>query len=117
MTDVTIPIRAVSVNCYYKKFRNHIVISKKGREMKIAIHEFLAENKVPQILGKVKVQMVFCLKYKRKIDVDNLLKGTIDSIKDIMIEDDDMIYDLSVQKLIGEPADSIRIIITPLEAT
>jgi Holliday junction resolvase RusA-like endonuclease len=51
-----------------------------------------------KLTGPVAVRLVFVLKTKRKVDVDNLSKGVLDSIKDIVFGDDSDVVNLHVIK-------------------
>jgi crossover junction endodeoxyribonuclease RusA len=50
------------------------------------------------ITGPVAVRLVFVLKTKRKIDIDNLSKGVLDSLKDIVFGDDSDVVNLHAVK-------------------
>ena len=56
--------------------------------------------------------MVF--KDRRKRDCDNYTKSVIDSIKNILFEDDDMIYELIVRKQIGCEEDRTTLKVTSI---
>ena len=52
-------------------------------------------------MGRIRLEVKFMFKDKRKRDIDNYLKVLIDSIKGVLFEDDDQIYELMVTKEIG----------------
>ena len=84
MKKYVFDLKAVSINTYYKKFRNRMVISKEGKAMKQFIHKQIEGEE--QTKGPVKLTIFFEFKDKRKRDLDNLTKGFIDCIKDKLIE-------------------------------
>lgn len=98
----------MSINGYYRMFRNRVVISKKGREYKKLIQKACRDYGM-KIKGKVQVSISFQLKTKREIDLDNLQKPLLDAIKDILIDDDKFIYKINSRKAIGCDTDSITL--------
>ena len=70
---IEIPIPALTQNVYYRKFQNRLIISKRGKEYKELVNTYI--QSYPKILGKVKLDLVFYFKDKRKRDLDNLLRG------------------------------------------
>jgi len=111
--EFVLHIKAVTQNTYYKKFRNRIIIGAEGREYRDTIH--LLTNQYPQLLGPVKLELHFFFKDKRKRDLDNLHKCFIDSIKNRLIEDDDMVYELHLFKHIGCGENYIKVKIDNIE--
>ena len=102
---IQLPIKALTQNLYYRKYRNRLVIGEKGREYRSAVLEMI--EGMPQITGKVGLTLHFYFKDKRKRDLDNLHKCFIDCIKNRLIEDDDQVYSLEMHKHIGTKADMI----------
>ena len=111
---IQLPIRALTQNLYYRKFRNRLIIGEKGREYKEKVTELTSG--LPQICGKVGLDIHFYFKDKRKRDLDNLHKCFIDCIKNRLIEDDDRVYELSLHKHIGTGSDRIDCTITSLDS-
>ena len=105
--EFTLDIKALTQNSYYRKFRNRIIIGEEGRKYKETIH--LLTHDKPQLLGPVGIELVFCFKDKRKRDLDNLHKCFIDSIKNRLIEDVDMVYELHLFKHIGYERNCIKV--------
>ncbi len=110
---IEIPIQALTQNVYYRKFQNRLIISKRGKDYKELVNNYI--QSYPKILGKVKLDLVFYFKDKRKRDLDNLHKCLIDSMKNILFEDDDMIYKINLEKHIGVGIDKIIINIDSME--
>jgi len=89
-------------------------------KMKTVLHE-MEEARImkyilnqPKILGKVIIKVVFHLKGKRCLDLDNLLKLTIDSIKDKLIEDDRLVMKIDAEKFENMREDKIELTIFPI---
>ena len=108
-----IPLMACSVNKYYRTFRGRVLISADGREFKKQIAMFLEGHE--KVIGKIELQLVFYFKDKRKRDVDNYAKVLIDCLKNVLFEDDDMIYKLYMEKHIGTGDDRILVNIRKIE--
>jgi crossover junction endodeoxyribonuclease RusA len=94
-------ILPVSINAAYRTWQNRVLISKKGREFKTEITKLLINNNYEKILGPVEMSIEYFFKDKRCRDIDNYQKLLIDCMKDIVIEDDKMIYNLNLKKHIG----------------
>ena len=96
-----IPFLPPSVNSCYRSFRGRVCKSK-------SYTDYI--NK-----GPVKVEIAFYKKGARSYDLDNrFLKSLIDSIKDKLIEDDDMVVEIICKKFNMCVADKTMLIITPI---
>ena len=102
----------VSVNCSYRNRGNKPYLSSCRREFQKKMMTAL-QNK-EKIHGKVSLDIVFCFDDKRKRDLDNLLKPLIDCLKNVVIEDDCMIFSIKCEKVIGHEKCSTTIKITPI---
>ena len=92
-----INIKAISYNRAYRTSQyNRIYLTKVGKEYKEKIKNEIGD--IDKILGKVILVINFKFKDKLKRDLDNQLKLFIDAIKNIIIEDDDMIYKIIATK-------------------
>ena len=102
MTIFSFDFAIPSTNTYYRKFQNRMIISEKGRQFKTDI-AFLCKNlKLKKTFGKVSIEVEMFFKDKRKRDIDNYAgKALFDAIKDVLIEDDDQIYEMTARKKIG----------------
>lgn len=110
--DFTLPVKAVSINNYYKRrATGQIRISEKGiffRQLVRNAAEYISER-YGKIHGVVQISMVFGFKGKRKrIDVDNLPKPFIDAIKNIIMDDDHLVKRIIAEKRIDQPTDYIK---------
>ena len=93
----TLNIKPLSINQAYRYSNNRCYLTKEAKEYKSKIQEIIKdENKIK---GKVKLYVQFGFKDKRKRDVDNYLKIFIDSIKNILIEDDSEIISIIASKI------------------
>jgi len=104
-------LQALTQNSYYRTFRGSIVISERGRTYKEEIRKKLPIDKIK---GRVRMELLFGFRDNRKRDLDNLNKPLIDAMKNIVIEDDDQIWELIMKKEIGIGRDYITIKIQPL---
>jgi crossover junction endodeoxyribonuclease RusA len=73
-----------------------MLISKKGREYRMAVAELVAANPV-KVEGSLKVTIEAFRPDRRKRDLDNLFKATLDSLTHAGVwEDDSQIVDLRI---------------------
>ena len=99
-----------SVNHSYRAYRGRVVLSKQAREFKELVLNNIPED-YTKIIGRVKLEVKFMFKDKRKRDIDNYLKVLIDSIKGTLFEDDDQIYELMVVKELGCAHEGVEIML------
>ena len=95
--NVTLPWPP-SVNTYWRKFRNHIVISQQGRDYRQAVvDQVVLQDVAMHFTSKVKVSIEAWRPDKRKRDLDNLLKAVLDALTHAgMWDDDSQIVDLRI---------------------
>ena len=109
-----IPFLPPSVNSCYRSFRGRVCKSKSYTDYIQRFEEYLKGRDTEIIKGPVKVEIAFYKKGARSYDLDNRLKSLIDSIKDKLIEDDDMIVEILCKKINMCVADKTLLIITPI---
>lgn len=79
-----------SVNTYWRANGNRRFISKAGVEFKKAVAQYVIDNKIPKFGDAlVMVTVIVLPRSKRRFDLDNLLKGLLDSLQDAGVYDDD----------------------------
>lgn len=113
-TRMTLFIKPISANAMYRVCNRTIHISSDGREFKKTMLDLLTRTPHGFIRGPVKLRLDFEFTTKRKRDLDNYAKPLIDSLKNILFEDDSEIYALHMTKRIGAAADCIRIECDPV---
>lgn len=64
------------------------------------------------IQGPLTVRLIFCLGDGRRVDLDNLSKGTLDALKGIVFMDDSQVMDLHLKKSIT-PTPGVHVEIRP----
>lgn len=84
-----------SVNRYWRTFRGRMLVSAEGREYRQAV--FRVCNGLIPITGLVEVSIVATRPDKRKRDLDNLLKATLDACTGHLWLDDSQIWKLAIQ--------------------
>jgi crossover junction endodeoxyribonuclease RusA len=79
--EITLPWPP-SVNHYYLRTRTNVIINKKGKEFREIVYFLLKKfsNKF-SFEKRLKVEIVLFPPNKRKFDLDNRLKGLLDSIE------------------------------------
>ena len=76
-----------SMNTYWRKFRNHMVISKKGRAFRDAV--CLAVKRVRPLDGALIVKIRAYPPDRRKRDIDNIQKPLLDALEKASVFFDD----------------------------
>jgi crossover junction endodeoxyribonuclease RusA len=78
-----------SVNHMYGRTRNGITyITKEAKNFKNELGWIAKQKKSNFGSEKVRVDIIFKIKDKRRRDPDNLLKATLDSLKKVVVDDD-----------------------------
>jgi crossover junction endodeoxyribonuclease RusA len=83
-----------SVNTYWRNFRGRTILSKGGRDYKLAVQKYVTVNKIPNF-GSDRLQAIITIfpRDRRSIDLDNRLKGLFDALQDAGVFDDDGQFD------------------------
>jgi Holliday junction resolvase RusA-like endonuclease len=118
MYTLRIPLKPVSLNSAYMVGKgNNFILSKNGKKFKEDCQDFLSEQYTKKPLkGKLKADVLFQLRsFREKVDLDNMLKLTFDSMTGIVFDDDSQIYKLIAEKEIGMKRDEIHIIIYEID--
>lgn len=105
-----------SMNTYWRNFRGRTVLSKNGRQFKIAVQDYIIEKNIPKFGDKkLKITMILRPRDKRKIDIDNRIKAVLDSLQDAGVFDDDFQVD-HIEMIRGEQIKGglIRVLIEEL---
>lgn len=96
-----IPYKPDSMNTHWRRGNNVTYLSKKGREFRDNIQQFIKSQKYKTFKDKIKVKIELCFKSKRERDIDNYFKAILDSFNGFLYEDDKLIYELSSSKKLG----------------
>ena len=80
MIELTLPFPP-TVNTYYRNIAGKTLISAKGREYRAAVaDQVLIQRGAKLLAGRLSVTIVAHVPDKRRRDLDNLLKSTLDSL-------------------------------------
>ena len=97
MIEITLPWPP-SVNTYWRNFDGRMIISARGREYRETVGDQMTLQKmVKHFKGQLKVEIEAFRPDKRRRDLDNLLKATLDGLAHAGVyEDDVQIVDLRI---------------------
>ena len=97
MIEITLPWPP-SVNTYWRNFDGRMIISAKGREYRETVgDQMMLQKKVRHFAGPLRVVIEAWRPDKRRRDLDNLLKATLDGLAHAGVyEDDSQIVDLRI---------------------
>lgn len=97
MTSITLPWPP-SVNRYWRSAMGRVLISVEGRRYRHRVLAKALDCRVQKTLGKLRVDIIASPPDKRRRDLDNLLKATLDSLTHGGAwEDDSQIVDLRIR--------------------
>ena len=89
---------------------------RQGLQNKFLEFEGIIPKDLEPLKGKLKVDALFQLRsFREKVDLDNMLKLTFDSMTGIVFDDDSQIYKLIAEKEIGMKRDEIHIVISEID--
>jgi len=89
-----------SVNAYWLTTGRRKYISKRGREFKQMVAEYVIEKKIPK-LGDIPIQVDIILRPRSKklMDIDNCAKAILDSLQDAGVFDNDsQVWKLTIER-------------------
>ena len=97
MIEFTLPWPP-SVNTYWRNFDGRMIISAKGREYRETVgDQMILQKMVYRFSGPLRVVIEAYRPDKRRRDLDNLLKATLDGLAHAGVyEDDSQIIDLRI---------------------
>lgn len=76
-----------TVNTYWRKFNNRMVISPKGRQYRKDVMQILEGCET--LHGRLSVTIIATMPDRRKRDLDNILKSLLDAMDHAGVFDDD----------------------------
>lgn len=97
MTEIALPWPP-SLNTYWRTFQGRMIISAEGRAFRERVEVLLMRSDTaPTHTGPIKVEIEAFRPDKRRRDLDNLLKATLDALGHAHVyEDDSQIVDLRI---------------------
>ena len=99
----------------YRSYRGKFILSEEGRNFKRVMSAHLENMSGLRLInGIVRVSIVFSFKDKRRRDVDNYAKATLDCLTGIIFEDDSNISELHLYKVNGSKKEGIHIECSPI---
>lgn len=67
------------------------------------------------LTGNVSVELTFYLTTARRVDLDNLSKGTLDGMKGIVFDDDSQVVKLTLSKVVRKERPGVYVVVSPNE--
>ena len=106
-----------TINTYYTIARGRKILSKKGREFKkAAAAELLIQQPPKGLTGRLEVNIDVFPPDRRRRDIDNLCKATVDSLQDYgVFFDDEQIDILRIRRKQIEKPGYVRVYISEIE--
>lgn len=102
-----------TVNTYWRKFNNRMVISAKGRQYRKDVMELLEGCRT--LHGRLKVTIIATMPDRRKRDLDNILKSLLDAMDHAgVFDDDEQIDQLHVFRSVVEKPGNVAVSIEEL---
>lgn len=78
-----------SANTYWRMFKNRIYVSKQAKDYRISVRASVVDQQVKKMRGSLDVKLELYYKGKRKWDLDNRIKQTLDALQYAEVFDDD----------------------------
>lgn len=107
-----------SINTYYRRAGTTMYLTKKGRDFKKNMLEYLQNTlgyKRDALEDRLKVCIEIKFKEKRKRDVDNYNKAILDSFNGVVWKDDEIIDELTTRKSYGNKENMIIITVESIK--
>lgn len=93
-----------SVNHYWRKFRNRMVISDAGKGYRHNVWGLVKESGAEKLAGPLEVAITLTMPDKRKRDIDNISKALLDALQHAgAYDDDNQIDKLTIERGDVEP--------------
>lgn len=106
-------MRAISANHIWKHAGRVHCRTQKYNAWEREVHTHIPNEVRRKLTSDIELTVEYYLKGKRSLDVDNLLKGLLDSITHAGVwEDDKQVVSLHAHKYVGADRDAIVIIIS-----
>lgn len=116
MIRLELSVMPPSVNSLWINKPNGRYKSKRGKIFEnLACDELKNQFRYKPLTSGLKVHIWLYFKDKRKRDIDNYNKAILDSMTEIVYEDDSQIEELNVKKLVGCGFDKVEIEVEELE--
>lgn len=97
--EITLPWPPTA-NTYWRHVGLKTLISKNGRSYRKTVHGYVMENRFPAFgKNRLKVEIIAYPPDRRRRDLDNLLKATLDSLQHAGVySDDSQIDDIRIKR-------------------
>lgn len=109
-----------TVNTYYRKFQNRMILSKRGKMFRSDVLSILIQQQVPHFKDRrLSIEIVANPPDARKRDLDNLLKPLLDAFEhsEKIFNDDSQFDRIVIERgdILGRHKANVEIIITAMK--
>lgn len=105
-----------SVNCYIRRGNNRSYMTKRGKTFRDEVKGICFYHPYT-LIGRVKVLVELTLPDRRKRDIDNHIKATLDALQHAgVFGDDEQIDELIVRRMHVEPPGCCDVTVSEIEA-
>ncbi len=107
-----------SVNRYWRAVSGRVLISRNGRAYRTLVGQIVACSDARRLgSARLAVVIVACPPDRRRRDLDNTLKATLDALSHAgLFDDDEQIDDLRITRGPAQKPGCLEITLTPLES-
>ena len=112
MTTLVLPYPP-TVNHMYRRARGHLALTPEALAFRHAVRMIAMVQRVQPLVGPVAV-FLDVYRPRRRGDLDNILKATLDALNGIAYRDDDQVEQITAQRYEDKRAPRVEVSVVPL---
>lgn len=102
-----------TVNHMYRRARGHLALTPEALAFRHAVRMIAMVQGVTPLVGPVAV-FLDVYRPRRRGDLDNILKATIDALQGLAYQDDDQVEQITAQRYEDKRAPRVEVSVVPL---